>query len=305
VIVASSFRSMMPRRNQHMHDRSSRLLKQLPSGMAKSTSSQLDRFDLYELCVQSPDYDSKMLRAIHGHSPLMLGEDFCGRCAISRAWVALDSKHRAIAVDRDAETLASAQSKDPGLLSAALAGRITYVLADVMDARDKADIITVQNFSICELHRREVLVRYLKHARSRLARRGIFVCDIYAGSDCFFTGRIKRIVDGPGGEKITYTWEHRVADPLRAMVQNAIQFEVRGGSAGKKGLKLTDAFVYDWRLWSPPELADAMLEVGFSQVQFYPRFAEAVDDDDRYHVMPIEDSNELSDSFSVYVVARK
>lgn len=268
-------------------------------------SPQLDKFELYELCVQSPDYDAKILRAIHGHAPRTLGEDFCGSAAISRAWIALGAAHRAIAVDRDEPTLAKAQSRDPGLAKRALAGRITYILADVMAVRDRCDMITVQNYSICELHRREALVAYLRHARSRLARRGIFVCDVYAGADCYFTGRIKRLIDGPRGERITYTWEHRTTDPLRARVQNAIHFEVRGGSAGRKPLILNDAFVYDWRLWSPPELADAMLEAGFSQVQFYPRFAEAIDDDDRYHVLPIEDSNELSDSFSIYIVGRR
>ncbi len=265
----------------------------------------LNLFDLYELCVQSPDYDAKMLRAIHGKNPDSLGEDFCGSAAISRAWIALSPNSTSIAVDHDAATLAAAQSKDPGLSDQRAAGRITYILADVLAVRDKCDIITIQNFSICELHTRPALVDYLKHARTRLSARGLLACDIYAGADCYFTGRIKRIVDGPGGEKITYTWEHRTTDPLRARVQNAIHFEVRGGSAGKKLLRLNDAFVYDWRLWSPPELAEAMLEAGFSDVQFYPRFAEAIDDDDRYHVLPIEDSNELSDSFSIYVVARR
>ncbi len=266
-------------------------------------SSQLDKFDLYELCVQSPDYDARMLNAIHGRSPRVLGEDFCGSAAISRAWTALNRHNRAIAVDHDAATLAKAQSKDPGLTDRAAAGRITYVLADVTAVRDRCDLISVQNYSICELHERDALVEYLAHARSRLGRGGVFACDIYAGADCFFTGRIKRAFDGPNGEKITYTWEHRIADPLRARVQNAIHFDIR--DKGRKPIPLHDAFVYDWRLWSPPELADAMTEAGFSAVQVFPRFAEAVDDDNRYHVLPIEDSNELSDSFSVYVVGKK
>jgi len=270
-----------------------------------SPIAPLDKFDLYELCVQSPEYDAKMLRAIHGHSPTVLGEDFCGSAGISRAWVGLDRECRAIAVDRDAPTLARAQSKDPGITDERAAGRITYVLCDVMSVRDRCDVITVQNFSICELDERPTLVNYLRHARTRLSPRGLFACDIYAGADCFYTGHTKRAVEGPNGEKIVYTWEHRTSDPLRARVQNAMHFDVRGGSAGRKTVRLHDAFVYDWRLWSPPELADAMLEAGFSRVQFFPRFAEAIDDDERFHVLPIEDSNELSDSFSVYVVGRR
>lgn len=266
----------------------------------------LDRFDLYELCVQSPEYDVRMLDAIHGRSPRTLGEDFCGSAATSRAWVALGAGRRAVAVDSDLATLERAQSKDPG------GGRITYVLADVLEARDRCDVITVQNFSICELRERPLLVRYLAHARSRLARRGVFACDIYAGSDVFFTGRIRREVVAPSGERVTYTWEHRTTDPLRARVQNAMHFVVRPprtargrSGASARTLRINDAFVYDWRLWSPPELADAMIEAGFARVQFYPRFAEAIDDEERFHVLPIEDSNELSDSFSVYVVARR
>jgi hypothetical protein len=44
-----------------------------------------DRHDLYERTVQSPDRIVSFLRAIHGRSPVAIGEDFCGTAAVSRA----------------------------------------------------------------------------------------------------------------------------------------------------------------------------------------------------------------------------
>ncbi|MBK8180978.1 MAG: hypothetical protein IPK67_19225 [Planctomycetes bacterium] len=41
----------------------------------------LDRFALYELCVQAPLLQAAFLGAVHGGRPLLLREDFSGRAA--------------------------------------------------------------------------------------------------------------------------------------------------------------------------------------------------------------------------------
>ncbi|MCR9075600.1 MAG: class I SAM-dependent methyltransferase, partial [bacterium] len=64
-----------------------------------------NKHDLYELCVQSPKDLVPLLRAIHGDSPAVLGEDFAGTAAVSHLWVERDGC-TAIAVDFDEETLA-------------------------------------------------------------------------------------------------------------------------------------------------------------------------------------------------------
>lgn len=186
-----------------------------------------------------------------------------------------------------------------------------------MDVRERVDLIAVLNFSIGELRDRAALVAYLAHARSRLASptrgrassAGCLVCDIYGGADAFRTGTVRQKVTGPAGENVAYSWEQRTADPLTAQVCNAMHFRVspakpRPGGRGRIAV-MRDAFVYHWRLWSVPELHDAMREAGFADVQVYPRQPDAIDDAGAMHILPVDDVGELGDSFSVYVVARR
>ncbi len=267
----------------------------------------LDRFDLYELCAQAPARDARVLQSIHGGTPpaLVLGEDFAGAAAISRAWANLSRRHRAVAVDRDAVPLAKSRPHT----------RVGLIRADVLAVREPVDIIAALNFSVCELRDRPLLVAYLRNARARLAggargrrqRRGCFVCDIYGGSDAFITGTVRQRIRGPAGERIVYSWEQRTADPLNGRVCNAMHFRISppAGSPGRaRAIVHENAFVYDWRLWSVPELRDAMHEAGFAITQVFPRQPDAIDDAGALHFLPIEDAAELGDSFSVYVVAR-
>ncbi len=254
----------------------------------------LDRHALYQLCAQSPTRDVKVLAAIHAHKPRTLGEDFCGTAALSSAWVELSSRHRAIAVDHDAATLARSTPHP----------RIKLIHADARRPRDPTDLIAVLNFSICELHDRATLIAYLRHARRRLtpSPRACFVCDIYGGSDAFFTGSIHQKFTGPSGQRIRYSWEQRTADPLTGRVINAMHFDVR--HKGAAPFAFHDAFVYDWRLWSVPELRDALRDAGFTRTEVFERQPGAIDNDGDFHLSPIEDAGEIGSSFSLYVVGR-
>lgn len=243
----------------------------------------LDRFELYELAVTAPRLLARFLKAVHGGDALVLGEDFSGTAALARAWVKLDARHAAVAVDKDLAALVRARS--PG---------IKIVRSDVLRAKDRCDIIAATNFPICYWHTRAELIAYLKHARSRLTRRGIFVADLYGGSDSFVTGsKVVRL--RKDGRAVHYTWEQRTADPITGRVLNAIHFRVGGRT-------LKDAFVYDWRLWSIPELSEAMREAGFGSVAVFDELGGAIDQRGRISTRP---AMELGDPYVVYVVARK
>ncbi len=312
-----------------------------------------DRFELYELCVQSPGYDARMLAAMHAYCarerqaapasaasktrrarlarpPRVLGEDFSGTAALSRAWIDVDPRHRrAVAVDFDHETLERAISLNsapvvhpmgvgmgPGRTRENTAKRsrsrpgITYILSDVRKVGDPVEVLCALNYSLGEFHERRALVRYLRHARQRINPCGIFVGDLYCGRDAFLLGTTtQERTHEPTGARVRYQWEQRAADPLTAMVENAIHFDVRAGGTAKGGEKRTrawqhlhDAFVYHWRLWSPAELREAMLEAGFAQTWVFPRHADAVDGDGHFHAQPFSDPEELPESFSCYVV---
>lgn len=260
-----------------------------------------DRHALYERCVQNPAVVVRLLRAIHGGSergPRVLREDFSARARVSRAWCEAIPGGRAVAVDLDAGLL-----RQPGR-------GVRAVVGDVLRqpvTGPRADVIFVGNFSIGEIHTRAALVRYLRRSRARLSPGGVFVCDTYGGASAFRLGAVQRTHPwtqpsaaeagrrrGAGDDlRIRYTWEQREADPLTGMVTNAIHFRVLRGTEVVG--EITDAFVYRWRLWSVPELREAMTEAGFDRAEVYADVAEAVDETGRPYVRALTESGDLND----------
>jgi SAM-dependent methyltransferase len=265
----------------------------------------IDKHALYELCVQSVDAVVPFLRAVHGGEPVVLGEDFAGTAALSHRWVRDVAGGTAVAVDLDDDALRSREGDD----------RVEAVHGDVRHCKAAADVLFVGNFSIGYWHARAGLLEYLRHARSRLNPGGVFVCDTYGGETSFEVGDVHRDlvvpVDHPSpvlaphrGKRVRYTWEQREADPVTGMVTDVCHFRVTG-LGGRIELELDDAFVYRWRLWSAPELADAMLESGFSRVEVYSKTADAVDGDGNVYVRPIEDGGEeLDRDYVVFIAGR-
>jgi SAM-dependent methyltransferase len=222
----------------------------------------MDRHDLYELCVQSPGDAVRFLHALHGNDPKALVEDFCGTGALSRAWTATASR---AALGRDIDPAIVERARMATAPTARRRAR--FEVRDVIEqpggsGGDQPDIVFVGNFSIGEIHDRARLVRYLAGARERLGPGGVFVCDTYGGESAFRIGAVTRRHHAADGSVVHYTWEHRRADPATGMVENAIHFRVV--RAGEVVAEFPDAFVYRWRLWSVPELRDAMAEAGFA-----------------------------------------
>ncbi len=253
-----------------------------------------DIFDLYERAAQSPGMQARFIRALHGGragETVTLAEDFCGTGAVSRAWVALDPAHRAVCADHDPEPIARLRDR------AADDVRIVILRRDVLDVDEPAGVIAVLNFSICEIHTRQALVRYLAHARGRLVDEagapGALVLDIYGGIDAMCAGESEIEIRG----EVRYVWEQREADPLTGMVVNAMHFHPRGTAP------IRDAFVYRWRLWSVPELRDALAEAGFARVAVYDRLGDAIDSDGAVYAMPIDDPADMDENYVVYLAA--
>lgn len=222
----------------------------------------MDRFDCYEACLQQPDSIVAFLRAAHGHHPRILGEDFCGTAAVSRAWVDTIADAEAIAIDADTDTIAAARAR-------AADRSITFHTAEVMHRADPADIIFVGNFSIGEFHDADALAAYLSHARGRLGERGVFVCDMYGGPSALEPCAVHRVHQHTdpvlGAVQIRYTWEQVEANPATGMVSNACHFRIQ--RSGQILEEFDDAFEYRWRLWSPAALREAMLAAGFGAVE--------------------------------------
>jgi SAM-dependent methyltransferase len=230
------------------------------------------------------------LQAVHGGDPRTLREDFCGSGGICRAFTALMPRLRAIGVDKDPEPLRRLRGP-----------RIKAICADVLDCDLPADIISATNFPIGYWHTRRQLLRYLKLTRQRLNPGGIFVCDTYGGATAFTRGTMEFDFNA-GDLRIRYTWQQRDADPITGLVTNAIHFRVIRG--GKIIYQERDAFTYHWRLWSIPELRDALAQAGFKRTEIYSELTDAIDHTGRHYVRPVEDPGELDDTFIVRIVAR-
>lgn len=240
--------------------------------------------------MQAPRATARLLDALHAGKPSILREDFSGAGAICRAWVESEGR-TAIAVDRDAEPLAR------------LAGvrGITRVRADVLSCGRRADIIASLNFPLGYFHKRVDLLRYLRRTRQRLRPRGVFVADLYGGRSAFTPGTQSVRARLPGGLRVHYRWVQQEADALTGLVRNAIHF-----SLARPGLKreFKNAFTYHWRLWSIPELTDALREAGFGRVEVHDQQGGALDHTGRLHTRPVQHSDELADDWVVYIAAR-
>lgn len=284
---------------------------------------EFDRHELYELCVQNPPLLADLLEAIYadGQTPsapatpavrsrLALAEDFCGSAALAREWVRRSPARKAIAVDLDPAPLRRAKALNPAPRRLKLLRGDALADPRLLRPAATADVLFVGNFSIGEIHSRPALVRYLRRCRSRIRPRGVFVCDTYAGATAFTRGSVQRLHTGPDRApacKVRYTWQQRAADPLTAHVENAIHFRVETtDDRGRREVthELTDAFVYRWRLWSPAELRDAMIQAGLADVRVYQQLPDARDADGLPYAQPVQSPDELDDSFIVCVAGR-
>ncbi len=239
--------------------------------------TRLNRYDLYELCVQSPRMEASFVLGVHGGDARMLGDDFAGAAGIARAWIGLDETFEAVAADVDDEPLRHGvrrlTEEDSGAVS-----RLTVRERDVLEIGDRVDAVAALNFACCEMHERSRLVTYLRHVLMRLNTGGVLVCDLYAGPDAMCAGEYVQEIDTVHGE-IVYRWRQVAADATTARVRNAIDFEAVGPEGELQ--RMVGAFAYDWRLWGVAELREAMREAGFGVTEVYSSYGDAVDGDGR------------------------
>jgi SAM-dependent methyltransferase len=225
-----------------------------------SLAAAADRHLLYEESVQVPEAEvatfEKVFHRHFGRRPMRLREDFCGSGAVSCAWVRSHPERTAFGFDLDDEVLESGRARHVAALEPEERRRVELLRGDVRHppVRRKVDVVAAGNFSCFTFHERSELIAWARSARRALGREGILVLDVLGGFETQLAPRLERRPK-PGG--FVYLWEQSSFDPISARARFAIHFRFRDGS------ELHDAFVYDWRLWSLPELRDALAEAGF------------------------------------------
>ncbi|OFZ22923.1 MAG: hypothetical protein A2X94_14945 [Bdellovibrionales bacterium GWB1_55_8] len=225
-----------------------------------------DKYTLYEQSVQSPDVQVDWFQSIYkdlrkkaAHS---LREDFCGTFAISADWVRRDKKNSAQALDLDPEPLTYGLQAHGASLSADQVRRLNVLKQNVISVTPRrADVIAACNFSFCIFQQRSVLLDYFRACLASIKRDGVLILELAGGPGMIETTRETRKIRQKG-YKYTYVWHQKSFDPVSRRGHYAIHFE-------SKDWKLKDAFTYDWRMWTIPEIRDALRDAGFKKTYVY------------------------------------
>lgn len=222
-----------------------------------------DKYAFYSEAVQSPADDVKFYRKVykelrHGSIPKTLREDFCGAGAICCEWVKLDKTHSSCGLDLDAEPMNYGRANYISQLTPEQQSRIVLIKKDVLSKNlPSADIVVAVNFSYFFFKKREILKRYFENVYKTLSPNGLFVLDIFGGTQCTHD-----IEDVTKHKNFTYYWDQQSFDP----VTNEAYFEIHFGYKKKK---YEGVFIYDWRMWTIPEIREIMQEVGFQETHVY------------------------------------
>jgi len=228
---------------------------------------------LYEASVQGVgtdiDFAVRIFKKKNGRKPNDLREDFCGTAALACEWVKRSPQHRAWGVDFDRPTL------DWGIKHNVIqlgpqTGKLKLLCADVLKVKTPpVDLVMALNFSYCVFKTRDLLRTYFKRAHSSLKKDGLFVMDIYGGTEAVGTKLEPRKVeaftaaDGTKVSAFQYIWDQAEYNVIDHHVINHIHFKVPGIG------KIEKAFTYDWRLWTLPELQELLIEAGFKSAEVY------------------------------------
>lgn len=228
------------------------------------TAKTADRHDLYQRSVQSPDTDSRFLSRLHkrlNDRPLRrFREDFCGTALLSCHMVQLHRDNRALGVDLDESTLEWGRQHNLSRLEPQQRQRIQLQQANVLDVTSpKVELTAALNFSYCVFKTRPELTAYFRTVRRGLVPNGLFVLDTWGGSETQVEQEEERDIDG----EFTYVWDQHKFDPLTYHTTCRIHFEFRDGT------RLRNAYVYDWRLWTVPEIREMIEDAGFRDLQVY------------------------------------
>jgi SAM-dependent methyltransferase len=243
--------------------------KQKGSGKAgrrtpKTPMAQLaDPHELYEASVQSVSDEVEFLdqafTELTGRKAMILREDFCGTAAAACEWVRSHRRREAVAVDIDPQVLAWGRERHVAALKPGQRARLRLFEGDVRAAdTDPADIVVAFNFSWWTFKTRRELLGYFRAVHASLSDDGVFVLDIYGGSDAY-----EEQEEETDYGLFTYVWDQHGFDPVSARYICYIHFRFPDGS------ELPRAFSYDWRLWTLPELRELLAEAGFARSVVY------------------------------------
>ena len=119
------------------------------------------------------------------------------------------------------------------------------------------------NFSFNVFKERKGLIDYLRLAQHSLSKDGLMLLEVAGGPGMIERVRERKFFHRAGKWHFTYVWDQQEFDPISHEARYAIHFKFPDGG------KIDEAFVYDWRLWTIPELREALADAGFTRSVVY------------------------------------
>jgi SAM-dependent methyltransferase len=228
--------------------------------MKKLSANTADKFNLYLQSVQTPWADARFLsrryKNITGKPLRFLREDFCGTANLLCEFIRLNKNNRGIGVDLDLKPLRWCRTNNFPKLEKGQQNRIELLHKDAILVRcEPADMVVALNYSYCVLKTRSLLLQYLKNARRGLRPGGVFILDAQGGSAVPIEDQEVWDIDG-----FQYVWDVSQFDPVTHRIICKIHFLFHDQTM------MRNAFVYDWRLWTLPELQELFHAAGFQDI---------------------------------------
>lgn len=265
---------------------------------SKYTAATADKYELYQLSVQSAPEDVEFLsetyRQIRGNTAHHFREDFCGTALLSATWAKQGEGFTAEGYDIDPEPLAWGRENNLMPLGEAQS-RVTLFEKDARGPSARApDVRCAQNFSYWIFKTRPEMLDYFRKVHEDLDPNGIFVIDLHGGPESIEEMEEETEMD----EGFTYVWDQDKFWPVTGECEMYIHFRFPDGT------EMNNAFTYEWRMWGLPELRDVLHDAGFAQVDCY---WEGTDEDGESGngIFTKEERGENCLSFVAYLVAQK
>ena len=254
--------------------KSNRLDKKKQKKHEISQANNADKHILYQKSVQDTEVELTLMvekyKEIRSKEPISFREDFCGTALLSVDWCKSHDQRTAQGIDLCEDTLAWGKQHNLDPAGESVTSRIDLKTANVLEVSEpKVDVTCALNFSYSIFKTRDALRQYFEAAHKGLKDDGIFMLDIFGGTEAIDISEEDREVDD---ETFEFVWDQDKYNPITNEILCHIHFKFDDGS------KIENAFTYDWRLWTIAEIHELLLEAGFSKVHVY--WEEYVDDDD-------------------------
>ena len=261
-----------------------------------------DRHLCYEQSVQCAeaeiDFVTTTFKALRNREVRELREDFCGTATVCCDFVARHADNRAYGVDLDTDVLNWGREHRVNALTSEQALRVSLIEDNVLTAKTpKVDALLAMNFSYWLFKEREDLVNYFKIARESLKDDGIMFLDAFGGYESFQELEEEREIDDDDAG-FAYVWDQASFNPINNNMICHISFHFNDGSVMK------NAFTYDWRMYTLPEIRDILKDAGFQKSTIYWEGWDE-DEEEGNGVYEPAEQGEADPGWVVYITAEK